>query len=292
MQERVANLANGPIHYLDAGEGPELILLHGGGLDSARLSWGHLIPELSEHYRVLAPNWPGYGGSAWSERWYTTQDLIGCLESLLDYWSVPTACLAGISMGGGVAVGLALSKPNRVNQIVLVGSYGLQQYVPMHKLGYFTIHLPGMISISWKLLRWSRLLTRLALKAIMKNSSNISEDLVDECYAAVQEPSAGKAFLSWQRSEVLWNGLRTYYADQLSGLHCPVLLLHGANDPLVPLAAIRRAANRIPRGTLSVFEETGHWPQREKPDAFIREIVGFIRANGQSDSKGNLSPTT
>ncbi len=278
MKEKVANLENGPISYLESGEGPVLVLLHGGGLDSARLSWGHLIPELSVHFRVLAPNWPGYSGSAWSKRRSTTQDLIDCLEKLLDNLSVSTACLAGISMGGAAALGMALSKPHRVNQIVLVGSYGIQRHAPLHKISYLVIHMPFMIAFSWSLLRKSRALMRMALRAIMRNRIAVTDDLVHQCHTAVQEPVAGKAFLAWQRSEVLWRGLRTCYEDQLRSIHQPALMLHGANDPLVPLTAIQRTANLLPKGTLAVFDQTGHWPQRERPDEFVREVVKFIKS--------------
>ncbi len=242
------------------------------------LSWGHLIPELGKHFRVLAPDWPGYGGSAWSEGRSTTQGLVGCLEELLDHWSVSSACLAGISMGGGVALGLAARRPERVDQLVLVGTYGLQSHAPLHKISYLAVRLPGVMSCSWSLLRWSRTLTRLALRAIMRNRSAVTEGLVEQCHAAVCVPTAGNAFLAWQRSEVFWDGLRTCYADRLRDLPHPALLIHGADDPLVPLSTVERAANSLPNGMLSVFAETGHWPQRERPERLLAELTQFIRA--------------
>lgn len=274
MQERVADLISGPVSYLEAGEGPALVLLHGGGLDSARLSWGHVIAELGQNFRVLAPDWPGYGRSAWSKERSTTEGLVGCLEELLDHWSVPSVCLAGISMGGGVALGLAARRPERVDRLVLVGTYGLQTHAPFHKLSYLMVRLPGLSSLSWSLLRWSRRVTALALRAIMRNHDAVTEDLVDQCHAAVQEPTAGRAFLAWQRSEVRWGGLRTCYS--LEDYRQPMRLIHGEQDRLVPLDAVERAADRLPRATLSVFDETGHWPQRERPRRFLDEVVAFL----------------
>lgn len=279
LQQRIADLPDGPIRYLDAGEGPPLILLHGGGLDSAELSWGHLIPRLAEDFRVLAPNWPGYGGSAWSEQRRTTQGLIDCLGQLLVHWSVPTAAFAGISMGGGVALGLALSQPSRVHRLILVGTYGLQSHAPMHKLGYLVVHTPGMIAFSWSLLRSSRTLTRLALRRIMHQRSALTDDLLSQCHASVREPAAGKAFLAWQRSELLWNRLRTCYTDTVHELSVPILIIHGAEDPLVPLDAVVRAAGDLPNGALTVFEKTGHWPQRERPEEFLTHAIEFFRAD-------------
>lgn len=276
MREQVANLAGGAVSYLEAGSGPALILLHGGGLDSARLSWGHLVPELARHFRVLAPDWPGYGGSTWSEQRRTTQDLVRCLYELMDHWSVSSACLAGISMGGGVALGMAALHPERVDRLVLVGTYGLQSHAPFHKLSYLMVRLPGVMACSWSLLRHSRWLTRLSLRAIMKDRNAVTEELVEQCHAAVRKPTAGQAFLAWQRSEVLRDGLRTCYADRLRELSQPALLVQGADDRLVPMAAVKSAAVRLPDATLCVLDETGHWPQRERPDKFVDEVLAFI----------------
>jgi pimeloyl-ACP methyl ester carboxylesterase len=244
-------------------------------MDSAELSWGHLISDLAKCFRVIAPNWPGYGGSAWSERRRTTYDLVSCVGQLLDYWFIPTASIVGFSMGGGAALGFALSRPNRVEHLILVSSYGIQSKALYHKLVYLFVHTPGMSALSRRILRCSRYLTRVALRGIMRQRSSITEELLDLCYERIREPDAGKAFLAWQRSEILWSGLRTCYADKLSGLKLPTLFIHGEDDPFVPLSAIRLAADRVADASLCVFDEAGHWPQREEPERFLKELLKF-----------------
>ena len=276
MEQKTAGLPGGPVQYLEAGSGPVLIFLHGGGLDNAELSWGHVIPYFARRFRVLAPNWPGYGVSPISSSYQTTEGLITCLQHLLDYWSVDDANLAGISMGGGVALGMAVANADRVNSLILTGSYGLQSHAPMHKLGYIAIRTPGVMVASWRLLCWSKSMTRMVLGAIMQQRSAVTEELVSSCHESVCQRAAGEAFLTWQRSEVLWNRLRTCYMDQLSRIAIPTLIIHGEKDPLVPLEAARKAAERLPSCTLRVYRNTGHWPQREIPDQYVQDILQFL----------------
>ena len=278
MRRQVVKLPDGSISYLEAGEGPDLILLHGGGLDNAELSWGHVLPNLARDFHVIAPDWPGYGKSSQLQHFQTTNGLIECLRQMFGQLGITSAHIAGISMGGGAALGFSLSHPNKVKSLILLGSYGFQSHAPLHKLSYLTVHTPCVISFSWRLLRWSRTLTRLTLKRIMRQRNAITESLISQCHEALQSPTAGKAFLSWQKSEVRWNRLNTCYLDRVSEIQKPVLVIHGANDPLVPLKTVKQAVKGLPKGSLCIFQNTGHWPQREAPAQFIRETTRFLRS--------------
>lgn len=278
MKQKRIDLPSGSISYVDDGQGPAVVLLHGGGLDNAELSWGHLIPTIAKDFRVIAPNWPGYGGSPWTGNTYTTDDLVYCLGQLLDHLSIPSAHIVGISMGGGAALGFALSDPHRVNSLTLVGSYGLQSHAPMHKLSYLVVRTPGLITLSWHLLRLSRTLTRMALKKIVRDPRAITDELIAKCQDSVQAPDAGQAFHAWQRSEVLWDRLRTCYMNQLRNLPVPTLLIHGEEDPLVPISAVQQAAKALTNATLHIQKDMGHWPQRENPDKFLSLFYEHISA--------------
>ena len=63
----------------------------------------------------------------------------------------------------------------------------------------------------------------------------------------------------------------------------PVLLIHGTEDPLVPIAAAREATLRLPNGRLIAIEDTGHWPQRELPEVFVRESIAFLSSHAGDD---------
>ncbi|MCU0490951.1 MAG: alpha/beta fold hydrolase [Chloroflexaceae bacterium] len=277
LAEHVVFIANGRIRYFTAGAGgTPVVLLHGGGTDSAQLSWRLTIPSLAQTQRVFAPDWPGYGRSEPMQGPYTTTALITILRQLLDEWQLPQASLVGISMGGGVALGFALAFPERVSRLVLVGSYGLQERAPVHWLSYLFLQLPVVNRLSWASLRRSRRLTMLAVQRIFHNPALVSSELVDEVFAAIRHSQAETSFYAWQRDEVGRYGLKSVYVDRLRELTVPTLVLHGAHDSLVPLACARRAATLIPNARLEVLSDCGHWPQREKPAIFNQIVRAFL----------------
>ncbi|MBK9260519.1 MAG: alpha/beta fold hydrolase [Polyangiaceae bacterium] len=108
------------IHYCHAGDtGPVVVLLHGGGIDSARLSWELLIPELAHTHRVFAPDFPGYGESDKpADLPYTLEYLAAFAIEFLDVLRIERCSLVGISMGGAVAMSVALDQPERVEKLV------------------------------------------------------------------------------------------------------------------------------------------------------------------------------
>jgi pimeloyl-ACP methyl ester carboxylesterase len=131
------------IHCLAAGEsGSPVILLHGGGLDSASISWGGEIGPLSARHRVFAPDLPGYGESDKPAIEYTIDYYVHFLNHLLDALRLDKASLVGLSLGSGIALGFTLSCPARVDRLVLVDTYGIQDKVAWHRSSYLFIHLP------------------------------------------------------------------------------------------------------------------------------------------------------
>ncbi len=119
-------------HCLVAGEpdAPPVLLLHGGGYDSAALSYGRSIGPLSRRHRVFAPDWPGYGRSDKPKVRYSTEYYVGFLGRLMDVLGLERVSLVGISMGGAIALGFRLRSPDRVERLVLVDSHGLGGEVP------------------------------------------------------------------------------------------------------------------------------------------------------------------
>lgn len=262
------------VRCLAAGkDGSFVLLLHGGGTDSALLSWGPVIGPLAAEHCIYAPDWPGYGESDRPRIPYTMEWYIAFLRDLLDALGIERATLVGVSMGGGIALGFSLAWPARVSKLVLVDSYGLQSTVPMHALGYLLAHLRPLSAASWELLSWSRGVVRSSLARLFHDPTVIPEELVDEVWEEVRKPDAGYAFRSFQRSELRWDGLRTVYLDRLRELHTPTLLIHGAEDRLVPVACALEAHRLIRSSQLEIIPACGHWPQREDPDTFNRILL-------------------
>jgi pimeloyl-ACP methyl ester carboxylesterase len=278
-------LSHGQIHLITAGSGDPLLLLHGGGIDSAQLSWAEAIGPFAQHYRVYAPDWPGYGKSEpIGDENYGIEGLVTVLADLIKALDLPPVRLVGISMGGGAALGYALAYPERVAKLVLVDSYGLCAQAPFHRLSYWATRLPMISRWSYALMRRSRRLTRWGVRSIF--AGPVPEAVVDESFAALQLAHAGEPFIAFQRSELLPDRLLTCYADRLEELQMPVLLIHGDRDLLVPLSAAQEAAQRIPNARLAVMARTGHWPPRERPEQFNRIVLEFL---GDREIKSHVS---
>jgi pimeloyl-ACP methyl ester carboxylesterase len=265
------------IHYLHEGDrGEPLLLLHGGGTDSAMLSWGEMISPLAASRRVFAPDWPGYGDSDRPDSQYTMAYYISVLGDLIQALGLHRPTLIGVSMGGGIALGFALDHPQAVDKLVLVDSYGLQDRAPAHGLSWLFVRLPLVNELTWALTARSRWLARASLAGIFRDPGRLSKGLVDAVYAELSKPGAGAAFRSFQKDEVQWRGLRTVYMDRLHELQAPTLFVHGAQDTLVPLRFAREAHARVPGSRLEVIADAGHWPQREQPAQFLQAVSSFL----------------
>ena len=128
-----------PIHYLTAGEGPPLVLLHGAGDNALDWQWG--LPDLAATHRVYAPDLPGSPDSARPTADYSPAFFERFVANFLDALDIERAVVAGNSLGGLVALRLSLSKPARVTALVLVDSAGLGRAVnPAFRL----VGVPGL----------------------------------------------------------------------------------------------------------------------------------------------------
>ncbi|MEJ2740792.1 MAG: alpha/beta fold hydrolase [Dehalococcoidia bacterium] len=110
------------IHYKCAGKGFPLILIHGGGNDWHE--WYKNIPYLSEHFRVYAPDLPGYGLSQFPDFPVSPSWFAGILSGFMEALGIDSAHVIGHSMGGLASLHLSLSYPDKVNRLVLIDSAG------------------------------------------------------------------------------------------------------------------------------------------------------------------------
>ena len=275
------------IHCLKAGSrGRTVLILHGGGLDAAGLSFRKTIPVLAEHHRVFAPDWPGFGQSDPMPITWRVEECVDFVGELLDALGLMRTSLVGVSMGGAFALGFALRAPERVERLVLVDSAGLGNEIPGGLLSYFKVRLPLLDELSWALLVGSRTLARRTLCAALANREQVlSEDMLDEIIRLSRRAGAGAAFRQLQRSEYQWRGMRTNYLDRLSEVKVPTLLVHGMEDRLVPVRWAERAHNLMKNSKIEIIPECGHLPPVEQPELFNRIIRGFLLSRSASTAR-------
>ncbi len=266
------------IHYLEAGQGPPLVLLHGTAIDSARLSFGPSLEALALHHRVIALDWPGYGQSEYPPESLGIGDYVRLFGHFALALELPPFHLLGFSMGGAVALGAALALPERVRSLVLVGSYGLGRRLRVPFVPYLALRTPRLGANVLLGLRLSRRLTGLVLRRlIFANPGAVSPELVNAVYQQLKRPLAERAFMAWLRGELRPLHYGTSYRRQLEHIRQPTLLLHGARDLVVSARDARAAAKALPNATLELIPRCGHWLMREQPRVFETSVLEFLK---------------
>lgn len=268
----------GNIRFYRAGtSGPAIVLLHGGGLDNALLSWRHTIPVLAADHRVFVPDLPGQGGSLpWLGR-ADQRTLEEVMRWLFESWELPKATVVGLSMGASIATGFALRHPQRVNGLVLVDPGGMQHRLDNHLLSWLLVKFGFIGRLTAKSFAHSRLLVRSMLtKNLFAGGRPVSdlESIVTELVTAARDTKT--VFTDWQRDSIGRKNMKVNHLPNLPRIHCPTTVIHGDQDKAVPLPVARDVAGAIPDASLRVISGAGHWPNREKPtefNALLREFV-------------------
>ncbi|WP_040686244.1 4,5:9,10-diseco-3-hydroxy-5,9,17-trioxoandrosta-1(10),2-diene-4-oate hydrolase [Nocardia vinacea] len=263
------------LHYHEAGvgNGPTIVLLHGGGPGAS--SWSNFarnIPVLARDFHVLAVDQPGFGLSDKpTEHPQYFAHSASALKDLLDALEITGRVhLLGNSLGGGTAVRFALDYPDRAGKLVLMGPGGLS----------VNLFAPDPTEGVKNLAKFNYEPTRQNLEAFLRimvfDQSLITDELIDERFASASTPEAlaatramGKSFAGADFEQgMIW---RDAYK-----LRQPVLLIWGREDRVNPLDGALVATKMIPRVQLHVFGGCGHWAQLEKFDEFNRLATDFL----------------
>ena len=260
-------------HYLVGGDGDRpVVLLHGGIIDAAHITWRPLLEPLAEDATVYAPNFPGYGPNPMPEDPLSIPYHVGFAAAFIDQLGLTDPVVAGISMGGGVAVGTGLRYPERVGDLVVLDAMGLGSELTSGWLTWLLAKIQVTNKVSVALMRRSRAYTKAGVEQLVADTTTVSPALVDLVHEEAKRPDAGGAFRSLRGSEVTRHGYRTDYSDRLPDLTVPTTLLHGREDGVMPLRWSQRAAERIPDASLAVLEDCGHLPTWERAEA-VNEAI-------------------
>ena len=271
---RTVEVHGKPMNFIEAGSGPVLLLIHGmaGTCDN----WESVIEPLAINHTVIAPDFPGHGGSAPGAGDYSLGSLASALRDLMLTLGHERATLVGHSLGGGVAMQFIYQFPEMVERLVLVSSGGLGPDVsPILRAAA----LPGAeLFISATAGVGSRVGSvvgrGLGLLGLRPNA-DFAE--VTRGYATLTDPERRKAFVATLRSVVGTQGQRVAALDKLYLAETlPLLIVWGENDPIIPVDHAREAHAQLPSSHLEIFEDTGHVPQLERPGRFIAVLERFL----------------
>jgi pimeloyl-ACP methyl ester carboxylesterase len=263
--ERTALVFGARIHYLEAGAGPTIILLHGLGDDAG--VWQAEIPLLARKRRVIALDQIGFGRSDKPLLNYRVETLVDFLDEFMRTIQVAHATIVGNSLGGWVAALFAIQHPDRVEKLVLIDSAGIS--------GVAT-------SMSPRVRRALRLATVEDLRVLgpltfADPRYYASADGLRKAFAARiaagDSYTVGRIMDSLERNEDSLDG-------RLNEIARPTLIVWGRQDGLIPLRFGKYLRSAIPGARLIVIDHCGHEPQVECPQAFEDALEGFLAQLG------------
>lgn len=288
-QPRIIPTSAGRLHVLHAGPGhavrrAPLLLVHGGGTDASAISWYHLFARLGGEREVWAVDLPGFGGSIDAEPVGGPEALAAVVAEVASALDLPPAVVVGVSMGGDVALHLALARPGAVAGLVLIGSGGLTPVLhnPLtHAAAYAATRLPDPV-----LVPLARLANRFAgplMRSLMRDPDALPPEVVDEFVRLGRDPRGGMGYGRYNQATVGPRRMRNDVSPRTYRIRVPVLLVHGACDTLVDVDGSRRACERMPDARLLVIDDCGHWAQLDAPEVFLSAARGLL-AEVDSDS--------
>jgi pimeloyl-ACP methyl ester carboxylesterase len=273
------------VHHTHGGRGSPVLFIHGLG-SSGYIEWRFNLDAASDRHRVYAPDLPGFGRSEKPRARYGIHYFTRFIERYMEDRGLRSAAVVGASLGGRVALELALENPRRVSKLVLVNALGLGR--PNVHVSYGLVTIPrvgeAVMNMARDALHWapSQMIRRVAGR--LSGASHDLQRTMDDAYLDnLRELYATEgyhdAYLATVRSLVTPKAMFGGQHDvtkRLNELKVPVQLIWGANDPLFPVAHAARAHSLIERSRLTVIEGAGHTPQAERPEEFNRVLHKFL----------------
>ena len=275
VKERRINVGGLSTRYLKAGnEGLPLVLLHGDS-DSS-IDWSWVLPALAATHRVYAPDFPGFGDSAKPNVIYSPEFLVQFVVDFLTALEIERAIIVGNSLGGLVALRLALSRPEQVAALVLVDSSGLG-YSVTPLLSGLTLPLYGELATTWcrtpigaKQRSWGR------AALFFANPMQAPAAWLEDQERMALLPGYMEATLSSLRAQLNVIGQREVLLDSLPQLNMPTLVVWGADDKIFPKEQAQAAVSRLKQGHLALIPDCGHLPHVERPELFTAALSEFL----------------
>ena len=253
------------LYYEQHGQGPDLVLI--GGLTSDHQIWRSALRTFSQHYRVLIFDNRGAGQSSSPDYPYTIEMMANDTLNLMDALHIKKAHILGHSMGGGIAMQLALLAPDRVDKLILVSS--------RPKISAVAAMLFGMREKLQKLNVPEELLAEYTMPILfgdrfLQNNMNI------------------KGFAQWTvrnphpqtpigyKHQLHASSTRDII-DELPNITADTLIINGTEDVLVPITYADKLSQQFPNARLALIPDCAHMPHVEQPEAFEKAVMGFIR---------------
>ncbi len=280
------------INYEGAGEGDKKLLLVHGNFGSWRW-WKPLLEDLPEGFCAYAPDLRGCGDTEKPSGGHSILQLSEDIYHFARTLGWDSFHLIGHSLGGAVALQLALDHSESVQTLMLVSPAPPGGLKDLQRSGYRGLWIPKLfnsgqgvsmnsLDAGYRVLQGLKINRPLMRQALSRMTPTLLRDrefdaLVND--ACKMSPEAVTGHIAALEN---WN-----VEDDLKVLSQPVVILWGKKDPLVPIPALKHAEGMIPNCKLIIWRDVGHGPQLEQPLRFKRLVSGYI--DRHSKSKGKIT---
>ncbi|CAM2917084.1 alpha/beta fold hydrolase [Skermania piniformis] len=277
LTEGTVDYDGNTIFYAEAGSGPAVVLLHGGGPGASGVSnYGRNIDTLAEHFRVIVPDMPGYGRSS---KVVNRSDPFGGLadgvRGLLDGLGLDKADLVGNSYGGAAALRFALESPERVGRLVLMGPGGIgtTRALPTAGLNCLLDYYGGSGPSRDKLAKFVK-------EYLVYDAAEVPDEIIDIRYESSIDPDV-VANPPLRRPSGITAPLTLWRMDftrdsRLKELQTPTLVVWGAEDKVNRPDGAKMLADTMPNCDLLLVSKAGHWVQWERAEFFNAITRDFL----------------
>lgn len=258
------------LHYLEAGEGEPVLLLHGWPTSS--FLWREVMPRIAEGNRVIALDLPGFGQSdkpldvSYSFRYFE-----GVLDAALDALGIESVGLAVHDLGGPVGLYWACRHPERLRRLAILNTLVYPEFSWAVVLFVSACKLPGLRS-----LMASPTGLRLAMQVGVADRACVTPEVVAGVQAPFGSRDSRRALLR-AGGNLSPKGFREI-AEKLPSLEVPVRIVYGERDRILPDVAktMARVKGDLPQAEITALADCGHFLQEDRPDEVGRLLAGFF----------------
>jgi 2-hydroxy-6-oxo-octa-2,4-dienoate hydrolase len=253
-------------NYLEAGSGPPVVLIHGSGPGvTAYANWRVVLPVLAARFRVLAPDMAGFGFSERPEKADYGLDLwVEQLVGFLDALDIRRASVVGNSFGGAIALRLAARHPDRIDNLVLMGSMGIDFSITegLDRVWGYEPSFENMRGV---------------LDVFAYDRALVPDELAEVRYRASMQPGFQESYAAmFPAPRQRWVDAMRTPEDEIRALPHRTLIVHGREDQVIPVDNSLRLMRLVEHGDLHVFAHCGHWVQIERSADFNRLVGDFL----------------
>jgi pimeloyl-ACP methyl ester carboxylesterase len=275
---RQMDVVGARVNYVEMGEGSPLLFAH--GLSGCWQNWLENIPHFARTHRVVALDLPGFGASPMPP-WDITIPAYGrFVRDFCERLGIDRCSIAGNSMGGFIASEVAITEPERIDDLTLVSAAGITWATARREPAVMAARvgraaMPALLKLQTSSMRRQRL-RRSAFQGVFFDPNGLRREMLWENFVpAMKSPGYFDAMRNLVGYDI---------RDRLEEIGVPTMIVWGRNDRVVPVPAALSYKKRIgDNAELVIFDECGHVPQIERPVRFNRVLERFLAREGVLD---------